>query len=157
MHRSLRPPILSVFGDIGLAIGPEFKKYLQFVIAMLDQATKAQVDHTNPDLVEYLGELRDGCLEAYTGIIQGIKSDSGVHFGIDFAPLHAHVPQVFLFIESIFIDQEHTDSNLTNALGLVGYDPFLFFLLFFAPKVALLDLEHSEVHLIIFYLFINTI
>ena len=31
---------------------------------------------SNFDMLDYLNELREGCLEAYTGIVQGLKGDA---------------------------------------------------------------------------------
>merc|ERR1711922_22434 len=75
VHRTVKPQILSVFGDVALAIGPEFRKYLEHVLQSLMQASQAQVDRSDYDMLDYLNELREGCLEAYTGIIQGLKGD----------------------------------------------------------------------------------
>ena len=30
-------------------------------------------------MVDYINELREGCLEAYTGIVQGLKGDDEKH------------------------------------------------------------------------------
>ncbi len=42
--KSIRPAILSAFGDIALALGNGFDKYLPMVMETLEQATRAEVD-----------------------------------------------------------------------------------------------------------------
>ncbi len=125
VHRSVRPPILSVFGDVALAIGVEFKKYLVYVLNILDQAGRAQIDHSNPDLVDYLAELRDACLEAYSGIFQGMKAP-GPSLATDLqglAPLQNHLPLVVAFIEAVSTDADRAASNVVSALGVLGSLP----------------------------------
>ena len=50
MHQSVKPSILSTFGDIAMAIGPLYIKYLQDVIYILKQASEASVDKVLLDL-----------------------------------------------------------------------------------------------------------
>jgi len=117
VHRTVKPQILSVFGDIALAIGPEFRKYLELVQTPM-QASQAQVDRSDFDMLDYLNELREGCLEAYTGIIQGLKSDNGP--SPDLVLVQPHVAYIIQFITVVAQDTEHSDTNIAACAGLIG-------------------------------------
>lgn len=119
VNRAVKPAILAVFGDMALAIGPKFTKYLDVVLRMLQQASQAQVDRTDYDMIDYLNELRESCLDAYTGIVQGLK-------GADETPnpevqlLREHVPFIMSFVTSVAADDEKSDLVVASAAGLVG-------------------------------------
>ncbi|XP_056870485.1 importin subunit beta-1 isoform X2 [Takifugu flavidus] len=119
VHRSVKPLILSAFGDIALAIGGEFKKYLDIVLDTLQQASQAQVDKTDYDMVDYLNELREGCLEAYTGIIQGLKGDQE-NVNADVMLVQPRVEFILSFIHHIAEDEDHSDGVVANTAGLIG-------------------------------------
>jgi importin subunit beta-1 len=135
VHRTVKPQILSVFGDVALAIGPEFRKYLEPVLQTLMQvsqaaawssrvtrslqASQAQVDRSDYDMLDYLNELREGCLEAYTGIIQGLKGD-GSGPAPDLAIVQPHVSYIVQFITVVAQDSEHSDASVAASAGLIG-------------------------------------
>jgi len=119
VHRTVKPQILSVFGDIALAVGPEFRKYLEHVLQTLMQASQAQVDRSDYDMLDYLNELREGCLEAYTGIIQGLKGD-GNSPSPDLSIVQSHVSYIVQFITVVARDSEHSDASVAASAGLIG-------------------------------------
>ncbi|CAH2066913.1 unnamed protein product, partial [Iphiclides podalirius] len=119
IHRSVKPQILSVFGDIALSIGPDFEKYFAIVMQMLQQASHAQVDRNDYDMVEYLGELRESVLEAYTGIIQGLKGSTG-EVRSDVALVEPHVPAIVNFMILVASEPERTDGHMSVIAGLTG-------------------------------------
>ena len=70
-------------------------------------------------MVDYLNELREGCLEAYTGIIQGLKGDQeNVH--PDVMLVQPRVEFILSFIDHIAADEDHTDGVVACAAGLIG-------------------------------------
>ncbi len=114
IHRSVKPPVLSCFGDIAMAIGGAYKPYLEFSVLMLMQASATLVPEDDDDLIEYLNLLREAILEAYVGIIQGLRD--GNLLG-DFI---AYVPPLMQFLQVIADDPNRDSYVLNKAVGLLG-------------------------------------
>lgn len=114
LHRDVKPPILACFGDIALAIGGEFRKYCPYVMSMLQQASTTTVDKEDYDLVEYLNTLREGILEAYTGIIQGLRGDNAVN------EISSSLTHIVQFVAIIQQDDQRTEAVTKAAVGVIG-------------------------------------
>jgi importin subunit beta-1 len=83
------------------------------------------------DLVDYVGQLREGILEAYTGIVTGLKkSEKGSHSqylaaSIADDPLLAslllpHSQNVLELVQRCLADDERSDTLTRTAYGLIG-------------------------------------
>lgn len=70
-------------------------------------------------MVEYRNELRESVLEAYTGIIQGLK-------GVEKTPnpdvfhLEPHLGTILLLINRIAVEGDNSDSMVASAAGFIG-------------------------------------
>ena len=86
-------------------------------------------------MVEYQNELREACLEAYSGFVQGYRAgiqnqlqshESGGStasveaLDLSLTRLKPHVPHVVDFILAIGADPEANDNVLFAAIGLLG-------------------------------------
>ncbi|VDK32430.1 unnamed protein product [Taenia asiatica] len=118
--KSIRPAILSAFGDISLALGPGFAKYLPVVMETLKQATRAEVDLTDPDMVDYLNSLWSSCLEAYTGIIQGMKEGENGQPSPQLQFVAGHINFIIAFIQHVGNEAVATDDIISSSCGLIG-------------------------------------
>ncbi|XP_017005381.1 importin subunit beta [Drosophila takahashii] len=119
LHRSVKPQILSAFGDIALSIGSHFLTYLSVVLEMLRAASNLQTDANNFDMNEYINELRESVLEAYTGIIQGLKGvDQTAH--PDVMHMEPHLVHIITFIKRIAQEGDVSDSMMASAAGFIG-------------------------------------
>jgi importin subunit beta-1 len=75
-------------------------------------------DEVDEDEIDYTNDLREGCLEGYTGIIVGMKGDVPTPDVVQ--RIMEKVPDIVRFITEIFKDSNLTDDNIRNSLGLVG-------------------------------------
>ena len=73
-------------------------------------------------MIDYLNELREGCLEAYTGIVQGLKGENAVpgQPSADVKLIQPHVSFMIDFITAISQDQDRSDGCLSACAGLIG-------------------------------------
>ena len=114
LHRSVKPPVLSTFGDIALAIGGAFEPYLQVALMMLFQASQTRAPEDDDELIEYVNSLREGILEAYTGIVQGMKD------GDKAAALMPYTEAIFVFLDNLSQDPTRDIEVLSKCCGLIG-------------------------------------
>lgn len=114
LDRAVKPPILSVFGDIALAIGGSFQKYLQMAMKMLHEAGSVKAPQDNEDMMYYVGNLHENVLEAYAGIIQGLKGDN---MG---AALEPYIGQIGSLLGQMTMDPTRDDGRTKNIAGVLG-------------------------------------
>ncbi|EPS68839.1 hypothetical protein M569_05926, partial [Genlisea aurea] len=116
LHRSVKPPIFSCFGDIALAIGENFDKYLSYAMPMLQSAAElsARPSVFHEEMPEYKNLLRNGILEAYSGIFQGFKNSPKTQLLIPYAP---HILQ---FLDSIYMEKDMDGVVIKTAIGVLG-------------------------------------
>lgn len=69
---SVKPHIIACMGDIALALGPVFERYVQFILPMLHGASTLKF--TDDDDVDYLNELRQAILETYTSLLHSLDA-----------------------------------------------------------------------------------
>lgn len=81
VSNQFKPAILQCFGDIAQAIGPHFEKYLNVVALVLQQAaTVVMSDNGAFEMLDYVISLREGIMDAWSGIILALKQGEGLEF-----------------------------------------------------------------------------
>lgn len=120
VQQKIKTEVLSVFGDIALAIGGAFKTYLEAVLLTLLQATNISYNRSNYELVEYVNDLWESTLHAYTGIVQALKGDADTpHQDVLLLQPHVvYISQFLLKVAEQYVDLP--DAIIASAAGLIG-------------------------------------
>ncbi|KAJ7075629.1 armadillo-type protein [Mycena belliarum] len=114
LNRNVKITILSGFGDIAIAIGPAFEPFLDTTMSVLRQAGALQPNPLDYDLMDYVGQLREGILEAYTGLVSGFKGTDKV------SVLLPYVESILELVHRCSVDEERTDAQMKLSFGLIG-------------------------------------
>ena len=89
----------------------------------LQQASNVQVNQNDYEMLEYQADLREACLDAFTGIIQGLKGDEtpDENSSRDVLALEPHLEFIFKFLCQIALDKDElNDTLLSSSVGLIG-------------------------------------
>ena len=91
-------------------------QYLEPVLMALQQASNFQVNPNDYEMLEYQSDLREACLDAFTGIIQGLKGDDTVdeNQNRDVLALEPHLEFIFKFFCQIAADKEELIETLLS-------------------------------------------
>jgi len=114
LHRSVKPTVLSCFGDIAMALAAAFEPYLPLSMMMLMQASTTAVPDDDEELVEFANELRGCIVEAYTGIIQAFRDGGRVNL------MSVYIDPIMQFLQSLGAEEIKDYDVLGKAAGLVG-------------------------------------
>ena len=129
--RSVKPALLSALGDVAVAIGqafgPVFEATAALIRGAMEEAMANTADIDDPDDVDYITELRDGVLDAWTGLVQaGMAVQRPSESSVDPA-VASFLAEIEILIEPIvgFVDAVRTDPSFSNrhlhsSLGLLG-------------------------------------
>jgi len=73
----IKPHVVTTLGEIAMAIGPLFDKYVEPVVVVLCQAGSVQPPpNPNTDVMENFNTLREKVLEAYSAIFEALKNSN---------------------------------------------------------------------------------
>jgi importin subunit beta-1 len=121
LDKSIKPVIITCFGDIAVAIGPLFSKYFEVVMSMLKQAGDT-VSHTNiaeaddqDDIIDYLNSLRESIFEAYTGIFQSLCASKTPDLIVPYL-----VNSIIPLVNNVYADVHRSEVVAVAAVGLCG-------------------------------------
>ncbi|KAL3655637.1 hypothetical protein CASFOL_000033 [Castilleja foliolosa] len=108
LHWSVKPLIFACFGDIALAIGEHFEKYVISTLEMMQSASEACFKHDNNDkeMIDYGNQLKRSFLEGYSLILQGLKKSKP-------KLMVSHIPDIKRFLKSVA--ENPRDKSVTKA------------------------------------------
>uniref|UniRef100_A0A914D9W3 Importin N-terminal domain-containing protein n=1 Tax=Acrobeloides nanus TaxID=290746 RepID=A0A914D9W3_9BILA len=117
VKRTVKPHALGCFGDIAIALGANFARYLNTTMDWLvNAASAAQISNPDDiDQIEYVELLREHCIAGFTGIVNALRGQN------ELALLLPHVQNMVQLIDMVARSGSLSSESLqASACGLIG-------------------------------------
>jgi len=119
INKVVKPTTISAIGDMALALNEKYEPYADAVLNVLASASMYTVPKDDQDMVDYLNELRESILDAYTSILQALGPAAAAR---QIAP---RLDDILNFLVMIARDVEYeegfvTESVVKGAVGVLG-------------------------------------
>lgn len=116
LGNQFKPAILQSFGDVAQSIGGSFETYLSVVAQVLQQAAgiSTQEAASNFEMLDYIVSLREGIVDAWSGIVMALRSSSKQQL------LQPYIESIFQLLHSVYQDPNRTEALLRSSMGVIG-------------------------------------
>jgi importin subunit beta-1 len=147
------PQILTLFGDIAVAIGHQFTNYFSTVMTIIGEASRMTespaakqlraikerqvklppgirivLPEEDEDSIDHRNELREGCLQAYIGIMKGFKNSTIEEAGVGATTLTSsnlrllipYLGHICKFLSTIADDKRRSRNSISTAVKVIG-------------------------------------
>ncbi|KAL3621525.1 hypothetical protein CASFOL_036437 [Castilleja foliolosa] len=114
LHRSVKPLIFACVGDIALAIGEHFEKYVISALRIMQSASEEcfKLDNNDKEMIDYGNQLKCSILECYSLILLGLKNSK-------MELMVYHIPDIQRFLKSVV--ENPRDKSVTKAAQALLY------------------------------------
>lgn len=113
INRLVKPTAIIAIGEVALAIGSGFVPFLETTMGILSQAGSTAASATDLALNEFVWTMREAIVDAFIGIMNGLKTG-------DPTPFLQYVPGILGFVRQCIGEEERTEEFVSAALGLIG-------------------------------------
>lgn len=114
---SIKSSIISLFGDICMAIEGHFQRYLSFVLPVMKAGAEEVVRHSvateDEDELDLIHEMCLGLIEGFQGVVQGIGQE-------DPNALAPYVDTILLLLAYISTDLSREENISRGCVGIIG-------------------------------------
>lgn len=117
VDRRLKPFVMTALGDLALATRGQFEPFVPGTVKLLSQAAFTRLEDgpvDSEEWIDYLNQLRSSVLDAYTGLVHGLR-EAHRHM-----ILKDSVQSILEFIVRLIEDTSVSEDVLSSAMGLVG-------------------------------------